>query len=38
MTLDLTATQLTEPGDGLPLLVVGPSIGTSVSTTLAGSS
>ena len=30
MTLDLTATQLTEPGDGLPLLVVGPSIGTSV--------
>ena len=31
MTLDLTATQLTEPGHGLPLLVVGPSIGTSVS-------
>ena len=30
MTLDLTATQLTDPGDGLPLLVVGPSIGTSV--------
>ncbi len=30
MTLDLTATQLTEPGDGLPLLIVGPSIGTSV--------
>jgi len=30
MTLDLTATQLTEPGDGLPLLLVGPSIGTSV--------
>ena len=30
MTLDLKATQFTEPGDGLPLLVVGPSIGTSV--------
>jgi pimeloyl-ACP methyl ester carboxylesterase len=30
MTLDLTATQLTDPGDGLPLLVVGPSIGASV--------
>jgi len=30
MTLDLTATQLTDPGDGRPLLVVGPSIGTSV--------
>ena len=30
MILDLTATQLTKPGKGLPLLVVGPSIGTSV--------
>ena len=30
MTLDLTATQLTDPGDGLPLLIVRPSIGTSV--------
>jgi 3-oxoadipate enol-lactonase/4-carboxymuconolactone decarboxylase len=30
MTLDLAATQLTDPGEGLPLLVVGPSIGTSV--------
>jgi len=28
--LGLTATQLTDPGKGLPLLVVGPSIGTSV--------